>query len=69
MHPFRTLPDAIDAVVCGRCGHPAWDHCVSETCAECTNRNRWNACNGFALKGFKAAPASTFEVLVVAHES
>jgi hypothetical protein len=69
MHPFRTLPDTIDAVVCGRCGHPVWDHCVSETCAECEDRNHWNGCNGFALAGFQAAPVSVSEVVVTAREA
>jgi hypothetical protein len=69
MHPFRTVPDPIDSVVCGRCGHPVWDHCVGDTCAECESRNRWNACNRFKLAGFAETPPSAFEVVVMAGES
>jgi hypothetical protein len=69
MHPFRTIPDTIDGVICGRCGHAVWDHCVSETCAECEDRNRWNACGGFKLAGFAEAPAAMFEVFVATGES
>ena len=67
MHPFRTLPDTIDGVVCGRCGHPAWDHCVSDTCAECDNREADAACNVFSLAGFTAMTASTFEEYAIGH--
>jgi hypothetical protein len=54
MHPFRTLPDTIDGVVCGRCGHPVWDHCEADTCAECANADPGSACNSFVLTGFTA---------------
>jgi hypothetical protein len=57
MHPFRTLPDQIDGVVCGQCGHPAWDHCHSDTCEECNSRNPERACKAFTLTGFTAAIA------------
>jgi hypothetical protein len=59
MHPFRTLPDTIDGVVCGRCGHPVWDHCAGETCTECESCDPGLACSHFALAGFDAAPETT----------
>jgi hypothetical protein len=55
MHPFRTRPDKIDAVVCGRCGHPVWDHCASDTCTQCDNSDPGGACGFFSLFGFTAA--------------
>jgi hypothetical protein len=64
-HPFRTLPDTIDAVVCGRCGHPVWDHCVSDTCAECETRESGQACQVFSLVGFTEVRPTTFEEFAV----
>jgi hypothetical protein len=61
MHPFRILPDPIDSVACGHCGHPVWDHCVGDTCAECDNRDPASACQKFWLYGFTEATTSTFE--------
>ena len=58
MHPFRTLPDTIDGVICGRCGHPAWDHCEGDTCARCDSREPVSACSSFVLTGFTAAVPS-----------
>lgn len=51
MEPFRTLPEPIDGVTCANCGHPVWDHCVSEACAGCEPEG---ACRTFALAGFVA---------------
>jgi hypothetical protein len=65
MHPFRTAPEPIDAVACGRCGHPAWDHYVSEACAECASRETWSACKRFALAGFKEAAPTTYEEFMI----
>ena len=61
MHPFRTLPDTIDGVICGRCSHPVWDHCVNETCTECASHDDGIACRSFSLVGFTPVPASMFE--------
>ena len=58
MHPFRTLPDTIDGVICGRCGHPVWDHCETETCASCNSNEPAGACKSFVLAGFTAAVPS-----------
>jgi hypothetical protein len=53
MHPFRTLPDTIDGVICGRCTHPAWDHCDGDTCSGC-EAGSGSACTSFVLAGFTA---------------
>jgi len=65
MHPFRTVPDPIDAVACGRCGHSVWDHCAGETCAECASREAWSVCQTFALVGFKEAAPPTYEEFAI----
>jgi hypothetical protein len=56
MHPFRVQPAAIDRVICGNCGHPAWDHFVSEAGAECDGHDSAGACRYFALTGFLVSP-------------
>jgi hypothetical protein len=56
MHPFRVQPEAIDRVICGNCGHPAWDHFISEAGAECDSRESSGACRYFALTGFLVTP-------------
>jgi hypothetical protein len=58
MYPFRTLPDTIDGVICGNCGHPVWDHCISDSCAECGGHDPGSACRSFSLYGFVAANLS-----------
>ncbi len=55
MHPFRVQPEAIDRVICGNCGHPAWDHCVSEG-AEYDAHEDNGACRHFSLTGFLVSP-------------
>ncbi len=56
------MPEAIDSVICGRCGHPAWDHCIGEEpCAECDSRGSWMPCKAFKLRGFIATAAGAFE--------
>ena len=60
-HPFRTRPDKIDGLVCGRCGHPVWAHCINETCAECDVRDSSNACGAFTLAGFTAVSSGPYE--------
>jgi len=61
MHPFRVEPDAIDAVACERCGHPAWEHCVGEVCAECERQNGRSTCKGFFLAEFAEVTIHAFE--------
>jgi hypothetical protein len=63
MHPFRTRPDTIDSVVCGRCGHPVWDHCISDTCTQCDNGEPDGACGFFKLFGFTEVTATPLDDL------
>lgn len=61
MHPFRSFPDAIDRISCGRCGRPAWDHCVSLSYDEYQSGEEANACNRFALPDFTPIYSQSFE--------
>ena len=54
MYPFRVRPEPIDRVTCGNCGHPAWDHFVTDNGVECDTRDAGGACRHFALHGFEA---------------
>jgi hypothetical protein len=61
MQPFRTSPDPIDRVACGRCGHPVWAHCAGDACADCESRDAGSVCTFFALTGFMAMTPVTYE--------
>ena len=55
MHPFRVQPEAIDQVICGKCGQPAWDHFANESSSEFEGHERNGTCS-FALTGFHVLP-------------
>ena len=56
MHPFRVQPDAIDRVICGNCGQPAWDHFQGEERSEYESYERNGVCRSFRLIGFHESP-------------
>ena len=61
IHTSRAVPDTIGAVICWRCGHPAWVHCVDEPCAECERRSLPNVCVTFVIAGLEQVNTHDFE--------
>jgi len=57
MEPFRTLPEAIDLVVaCESCGHPVWNHYVTENGIESGSGDERRACRQFWIAGVSESP-------------
>ena len=64
MHPFRSLPDPIDELVCAHCGQPVWNHYAGDTSTQRDERNANEACARFRLTGFQALPQPALEASV-----
>lgn len=65
MHPFRTRPETVDLIACESCGHPVWDHYVTENGIESGTGSAARACKQFWIDGVSEAAPIVIELEVV----